>query len=59
MTQRASIKCLLFCRPVGHAKDLPKGSETIFAILWPIPIPKSIAALLALRRKSIDKSSEL
>ena len=29
MTQRASIKCLLFCRPVGHAKDLPKGSEVI------------------------------
>ena len=50
MTQRASIKCLLFCRPVGHAQDLPKGSETIFAILCPNPIPKSVAALLDLRR---------
>lgn len=50
MTQRASIKCPLFYRPVGHFKDLSKGSETIFAILCPIPMPKSVAALLGLRR---------
>ena len=50
MTQRASIKCLLFCRPVGHTQDLPEGSETVFAILCPSPIPKSVAALLDLRR---------